>query len=265
MTLEQTEQWKAAITDDGEWEAMYAMVALLPKSAGPPLDSLGDLVQKKLLGDQERLTNWGVPCWAMSLWYQCAHWGWQQKQPWVPEFIRRSEAALIGLQILYPDRDLAEPVYGRLLLRFLHEVYQPLAEWIRQGASRPRRPVLSWDFERLVIFQELCGRWDAPDPTEWQELRKRIWDYTQSKAYSSLRDVYRCIEIAQVVLWGGHEWWWKATGDDLAQRILNEYTTKEGQKILRLQGKTSSIEHVADAFLIALEAERPAPNWLPGK
>lgn len=112
VTPEQNEEWLSAI---------------------PLLDysDLHALTEKGLQQSAGRLIRGKVPSWAVLLREKLIANAWPYYS-WVPDFALRSEVALIGLQLLYPDKFDAGQIYRNVRLRLIHEALRPFVEHTEQ-------------------------------------------------------------------------------------------------------------------------------------
>ncbi len=119
----------------------------------------------------------------------------------------------------------------------------------------------------MVALYELCGHPRAADRIEWVNLLialvEQIGDATLSKAHADLLVCFRCTEVVQLIVFGDEEKWWRATGADLAERIIGQYYRAPGSNRTPDRPAINGAEAIATAFLIALESECPTPDWLP--
>ncbi|MGC4043158.1 MAG: hypothetical protein QM758_05095 [Armatimonas sp.] len=235
MTPEQNKQWKQAILGDGSespyehWKALYAVAALLPEPIG--------FLQKAWRESEERLAGWGVPGWARECRTRCAYQSWEDSahdSGWVPEFALRSETALLGLQLLYPSERAQFDAYQRVLLRFVHKVLEPFVLWVlEQNRSGYQHEIDVYEqYARLIAEPSLL----QVENTDWMlylfdlhdDAMRQIWSGSQfvdlKFFFLKLTDRYRLCT--------------KETSDN--------YT-----------------DLIAQAYLAALEAECPPPDWLP--
>ena len=244
MTPEQDEQWQAAIN---------------------PLDYL-DYHALSLQGREEstaRLAAQGVPGWAAQLRIYLISRDSDQMESWQPRFGLHSEAALIGIQIQYPyDADLV-PVYQRLFVRFVAEALRPLAEW-----GRAQNDLWRVSYPPLVALYEHCVTLSL-DREEW------AWLETLFQSLSEKRKSYHAYFLALELLTAT-----RYLLDTEAQLPRDDPKRINLKKILwylnALHQWRSAIEAreafsedashnelIASAYLTALEAECPPPDWLP--
>lgn len=151
LTSEQNEAWQKAIN-------------LLDHLDFHALSGAG------LLESKSRLANLGVPKWAIPLRAQLITQGWyvQDREPWVPDFVLRSEVALVGLQIRHPIPEDAELAERRLVLRFVAEALRPFVEHARHADWYRRN-----GYTAIVNLFHLCERSSATGSiTRWpRDLR----------------------------------------------------------------------------------------------
>ncbi|MGC4043239.1 MAG: hypothetical protein QM758_05500 [Armatimonas sp.] len=267
MTQEQNEQWQSAIN---------------------PLDYLDfhALSEAGSCESETRLATWGVPAWAVKLRAQLITLGWLKSinEMWVPSFALRSETALIGLQIRYPTHTLAELTYPRLFIRFITIVLRPFVEYAQQADWYRRN-----GYKPLIKLYQLCERYRAIGnvagwPKYLEPFPKRVlreflascpplpWDRIKSESEeSAASEIYWAYYHSQDLL--------KAIPSLLnpnASTIRDKSVTSAParfahnmatQYMLGLEDSTERerkhTDRIAAAFLAALEAECPPPDWLP--
>lgn len=225
-----------------------------------------------LMGCSARLTRRGVPFWALRFREDLANLGQAAGGEWVPDFALRSEVALVGLQLLYPDPTEAEPVYRRTYIRFVAELLLPVVEWVARGDGRRQLAC-----KKLLALQGQCEKFTGLfEPEDWYEL-----DYL----YGRPRDDVRFDNEA--------ESWLATHAQALGQEIFGElrlilemspsrhvpvraWIERADYVYQLLQGSTQPrsdwgngrrttvhAETLARCFLAPLEAECPPPDWLP--
>ncbi|MGC4042419.1 MAG: hypothetical protein QM758_01290 [Armatimonas sp.] len=248
MTPEESEQWQQAIN---------------------PLDYLDHYATSwtGLRESTERLLGLGVPNWAAESRKFCMTQGMYAKEIWISEFAFRSEVALVGLQVLYPDSGERHQVHGRVLLRFLQEAFTPFAAWTLDGGRRRRHT-----FGALVTLVEICGCAEMPDPAEWQKLDDempfevggiKLAPVQRRETSGCLLTCSLCVMFARKYLFEGKDIQSVPLEYDPAHRIIDVYSDrKPGIQVCQSQGIPNVTEFVANAFLTALESECPAPKWL---
>ncbi|MGC4043237.1 MAG: hypothetical protein QM758_05490 [Armatimonas sp.] len=235
MTPEQNEQWRQAIN---------------------PLDYL-DFHAISYEGVEEstaRLRELGAPGWTTRTRFTLLTS--VPKSPALPdcsllfpEFALRSEVALVGLQLLYPDQAEAAVVYQRILKLFLHNALLPLA-------------VLP-EIER---FCQLCAN---PNSTrqEWEALGAEKTSF--SKLYYRHEDWWGAAKIHEGACWFLYyqqEDGWEATHHDFGAMLLLVYGKPlelMWRDFLSKQREGIPIHSLTTHFLNALETECPPPDWLP--
>lgn len=238
MTPEQNEQWKAAIQ---------------------PLDYLDfHALSPEGLERFKRRTKArkSAPGWAVYTRNHFVSDGWQLAQPWVPEFALHSEAAMFGLRFLYPEFSDRAELYSRLLLDFLHRVMANV-------------PV---DLPELQELHKLSGLTDF-SKDEWKALelglRKRRVEFSGSPAkYAYLGVSLACVGAVQNICCSAPEQWWDREVFGLSTKLTFLFDVRKDEclvpadRLAELR-RTGPMQPVATAFLAALEAECPPPDWLP--
>lgn len=242
MTPEQNEKWKKTV-----------LPIALEIHGGHGLT--GDALVESF----DRLENWEVPGWAAELRISILHLG--DSEPWCPNFAIRSEAALMGIQILRDNDPYLWAVYQRLFVRFVAEALRPFVEWIREHDDYRRG-----GYSFLVQLFELCERLPLP-VDEWLET----WRMTSDAQYRHMPEFDHAKELvvelrreARIIFQGEVPW-----GSARPLEPLLEHLNRQHQ--WRLEGKAATgftdganyTRLIADAYLIALEAQCPAPDWLP--
>lgn len=236
MTPEQEEQWRTAIN---------------------PLDYLDfhALSETGLRASARRLRkDNSAPGWAIMGRRYCIVQAWEEGKSWVPQFALRSEVAMAGLALLYPQWDARALLYRRLLLDFLYLALAPFAE----------------NLEPLDGVRDLCLLSSTEEQT-WKErqllLRRVHSAYKRSLDLYCLHVADRCIGILRRILFPPPEKWWKDSGLYLVDHLAwlykqrTEYGSFARSKRASLR-EQNPYHPVANAFLAALEAKCPPPDWL---
>lgn len=241
LTSEQNEQWKRAIN---------------------PLDHVDfhALSDDGIEAFRKRFdTGKRAPSWALTVRSHCIYEGRREAEAWVPEFAWRSEVAMAGVTILYPHPEDRVDFYRSLLVDFLHRVLAPLVE----------------DYPTLRGLHELLGNREQQEPLLSEQLRaieeKRLeiaslkeWnDYTS--AYGSALSMAEAIIKMLTLIYFDPSQKWRTRG---GLALANSLTVVHTFRIECLESLSedfpyqSPYQPVADAFLAALEAECPPPDWL---
>ncbi|MGC4043930.1 MAG: hypothetical protein QM758_09045 [Armatimonas sp.] len=299
MTPEQNEQWQNAVMQAyapdsqgvflEQWiehrDATFTLMALMPEKER--FAFLGERLQARA----KPLTEWDVPSWATLLRNRCITEGVDAKALWIFDFAFRCDIALIGIQLRYPTQQERLAAYRRLLLSFFVQGLTPVVDWVEHQEEEARR-----FFRDLVDLYDLISDLNSPpSKNEWQAKQRSLEHRAKAEEdlYVSLGLCYRLVEIALIVLCSEPERWWNATQSDLADCFFevqqwpgkwrpsspprsrltgvagffyrNDRPQLYGWSPYHFDGPatTSDAEPVAHAFLTALEAECPPPDWLP--
>ncbi|MGC4043616.1 MAG: hypothetical protein QM758_07400 [Armatimonas sp.] len=268
MTPEQNEQWRRTIlplTDHltgDEWVAERAMVALLPAK---------ERVRRFIfIFGEVQLANWDVPSWAREMRLAILIWRLDHvTEPWAMRFALRSVAALTGIQITTPGEAEQVLMFQRIFARFAQEVLRPFVEWVRQmQIGEARRD----NYKPIMTLYDAYEGFIPPAGEEpWFSLYVNLSGMDEQGNRSEMHD---CLRLAQVLL-----------GNTLIQFNLvhlfstdpptwNPYSITYAinrQHQCRLMTNEGDLyddgpdytEPIAQAFLTALEAECPPPDWLP--
>lgn len=254
MTPEQNAQWQAAI-NPMDYLDFYAF----------SWEGLREAV--------ERLMDWGVPAWAILLRDELIARGWDQEEQWVPRFALRSEAALVGLQILYPYPVVAERVQQRIFVRFVEEALWPFVEHSQQA-----NPYLQQGYAPLVELYALCGQYQNynyssrfPWPRVSELFPRRELDTRRPES----REIFladtlgrRLLQALDHVEDPDDKRYWDSKSVEDIERLVEMWNTQHQWSNAIASGKSqpeemSYLKRVASAFLMALETACPAPDWLP--
>ncbi|MGC4043452.1 MAG: hypothetical protein QM758_06575 [Armatimonas sp.] len=290
LTPEQNEQWQKAILGYGtesyleKWKAVPALAALLPEPSMFRFQSIQP--------SEERLTALGVPDWANHFRMHCAIRSWADDKDashWVPEFLLRSEVALVGLTLRHPCHAEKEVAYMRLCVRFVTEALQPFVEhaqkvgWRRRGYYKP--VVKLYRFCESYSTMGSALRW----PKHLDSLPKRV-----------LREFLSTVEFLLFMLvplrkgedtralpkphegFSAHclsECFLAGVTSILNPDAVTPEDPFNGWSVIlivdfletqhrwsrdgRKDSDHSYTDLIAGAFLAALEAECPPPDWLP--
>lgn len=191
-----------------------------------------------------------APGWAVQARNRFVFDGFQRTQPWVLQFALRSEVAMVGVPLLYPEFEERASLYRKLMLDFLH------------------RALIAAPVE-LPELETLCTLCIAPDfsDEEWADLRrvirKRLAEFTGYPAERvSLVVTQDCIDAVRSY----REDWWPIEVFALPAKLtwLHEARADSALPAYQLEEmrRIGAIQPVADAFLTALEAECPTPDWI---
>lgn len=262
MTLEQNERWKKAIQ---------------------PLDYLDfhALSHTGLQETAQRLASWGAPGWAIQLRESLVAMSLAPLKPlerrneivlegWHPTFGLRSEVALLGIQIFHPDAQKRQDIYSRVLARFALEAIHPFIEYAQRSS-----PVLQEGYKPIAELSVFFAWFLAPPPKDFPDVPH----FPQEPMDESSREK---VEIYWARYMGNHllkeactilgfrgeavpHAWTNTRKDSIDHAII--YLNRQHQ--WRMGGAENNkylanfTEPIADAFLTALEAECPPPDWLP--
>ncbi|MGC4043271.1 MAG: hypothetical protein QM758_05660 [Armatimonas sp.] len=279
MTSEQNKQWQKAILpmalgfSEESRAAERTFATLLPRTERYTRSV-------KLLERGDHLTNWGVPYWATDLRSTLIFFEFESLEPWHWEFAIRSETALVGVQILNPNDKNRLPIYQRIFVRFVAEVLRPMVEYAHPIVGYRQR-----GYKPLGKLYELCEEFTPPgNAKDWPEpdhlfppetVLVQSYEVGGAETYNVARaGHYALTEIRSIFDTGDgvikesiecsdaweqtsflhdmtvcvnlmHRWRMGIDADSEAY-VLNVYT-----------------EPMAQAYLAALEAECPPPDWLP--
>ncbi|MGC4043321.1 MAG: hypothetical protein QM758_05920 [Armatimonas sp.] len=247
MTPEQNNRWRKAV----RLLDYFDFHAISPEGLAA--------FEKRLKADR------GAPGWAIQARSYCITDGLAKSQLWVPEFALRSEIALLGLKILYPEKEDRIALYRRLLPEFLSRVLASLAD----------------DYPMLQELHKLLSAGEQSEPL-LSEQRKLLSD---KRFELSLRDTFHqpdpdpaqqyvlriaseCAELVRLAHFAAPLQWWGRGGLELAAKLIWCYEERikfggfSGSHLERLESLGTHLP-VTDAFLATLEAECPSPDWLP--
>lgn len=246
MTQEQIEEWQRAI---------------MPVAFGV-LDQY-EMTEAGLVDSLDRLKFRGVPGWAIELRRQCISAGWEEKEPWVPEFTLRSETALVGLQLLYPTSSARIDVYRRVFLQFYYDALKPF-----ENQAEESSPALG------LVRQYYEKRHEPIVEQEWRDALKTVTSeyHNAAAGHPETLDLLTLVRSLfrdwQSVLLRPSEYdsWWNSprTGaiSDLVHRLNQQHQWQiEGSPADDMGGIYTDV--IAQTFLTALEAECPEPEWMP--
>ncbi|MGC4043318.1 MAG: hypothetical protein QM758_05905 [Armatimonas sp.] len=246
------------------------------KEAINPLDYLDwyALSEAGLRESAKRLAGWRVPDWAIQLRTAIISEGWHTSQSWVPDFALRSEVALIGLQILHPDKFDAGQIYRCVRLRFLHEALKPFVEYAEQLVSE-HKDVLRTCYLPLLELHQVTEFTNTPPAgaafqviqDDTTERRKWLNRYADDLGLQEGRDaVDLATDLAQL---GAKK---SSAVFGICDSLNRQHHWRQGQNPEELCHTLETIDLInihyrliGTAFLTALESECPAPDWLQGQ
>ncbi|MGC4043613.1 MAG: hypothetical protein QM758_07385 [Armatimonas sp.] len=229
----------------------------------------------------------GVPNWAILFRSFCVYSSWQSGVNWVPEFLLRSETALLGLAIWHSDKkEAATLAYQQLAIHSVAQALKPFVKHSRNPkVGRRRRRA----YKPLVKLYHLCQRYLAQNSTlRWPEhidpfpVRFRdglvrilglhtVVDRLESDESYFARTLGMDLLLGIAAILRSGSFMSDMSGMsvrhfkglditdlivDLSRmhRLMHDEELNNGSDYTRL---------IADAFLTALEAECPPPDWLP--
>lgn len=201
----------------------------------------------------------GAPCWALEIRRRCTAEGWATRESWVPDFALRSEVAMVGLKLMHPKPDDRVSLYRQLLGDFLNRALLPFEEnlepirTLRDLCLTRETTHAHWNHQQRLI-QEARRVNDGNSKAEPEEP---LWHYEQHL----LQLASQCVETARHVQLFPPEQWWLTFGDHLVGRFC--WTHRWRIKRFPEAEEGGPYRPVADAFLAAIEAECPLPDWLP--
>lgn len=241
--------YPAGVPTDGEctleeWlnhrMAEAALLALMPEAKR--FDFQKDQVQSSII----RLTGWGIPLWILDF---RNRWVTMHNQPWGREFTFRTEVALVGLQFLYLAQDARTEAYRRVVLGFVLGALRPLVDHAEA----------SQEYAGLLQICQLCesdGLYMAPQ--RWRDIHNRFGSHVvetpaKTRAKSLVDDFIRiaCSGLFQP----------DTPQDRNVTGVILFHLGKEYQSCFRKD--RAQTDRIVQAFLNALEAECPPPDWLP--
>lgn len=251
--------------------------AMMPVALGV----IGDQYEFTEEGMQEsvkRLTQLGVPGWASHLRIALLSWNEKPWEPWGPEYILpwhprfaiRSETALVGIQLLTPQLQDLKQTYQRLFIGFLAETLRPFMTFAQQSGKYRQG-----NYRVLNDLFELCDRFaftTRPAPQgEWDAL----WERSESKVFAYADEEPHVLVVTEAMLTVARSLldpndavpWTNSRAGALGSII--EGVTRQYQWRVKGYGSSDYLHTVlyaqllADAYVAALEAIRPPPDWLP--
>lgn len=270
MTPEQEERWReailpmAALLNGEQWEVQRTLLALLPEQERV-LHFLSILGNKPFEG-------WGVPKWASQFWAVLLLWRLDHcTASWVPSFALRSKAALIGIPIRTPDPVAHQVIYQRVFVRFVQEALRPFAAW-----TEKMQPGEIWriSYKPLTALYYACESFTPPaEPEPWSRLYQRLEKLDRQPGSEAIRgrqlvgnlrnailiqlNLEKTISSAACSL--NPNWSSVTITHGLNRQHQWRRHSKEGKSFKDGPNYTKLI---ATAYLTALEAECPAPDWL---
>lgn len=174
---------------------------------------------------------------------------------YLPTFVIRCETAIVGICLYYRTEDACRIVYRRALFRFLREVLQPFAEWAESDSEQRRT-----DYRFLSAIYAACESTDRARTSPWPELMEKIQE-ERKQELSLERDNAMSAASACIEAFFG------ASYTIIADVPAYMVEMLERQHKWRVDGDPDSpqdyTELVAQAFLTAIEAECPEPEWMP--
>lgn len=244
LTRKQKEKWQAAVPllDYTDFQALRQ----------EELEAFGKRIQARR----------GAPCWAIEIRRRCIDQAWRYNQPWVPEFALRSEIAMVGLKVLTTNPDSRVELYRRLLLDFLHRALAPFSPNVAP----------------LEDLRTLCQNRGAEE-AQWAETRQamekeriRQGGHTIHPYSEASREAYiphclqlgvSCADLTRRILFTSPEKWWNTTegGRELAFWLSWTHRRRIESGAAPVPGVKGPYQPVTNAFLAALEAECPPPDW----
>lgn len=216
-----------------------------------------------------RLDSRGVPAWATRLRNCLLSWGSEQVEPWYPDFAIRSEAALVGIQLIASTDRERKRISQRLFARFVTEALRPFVDWVRQ-----RNDQRQGGYRPLITLYERCERFTSPARVkEWN----RLWvTFEDLVGYQQMEELFHAMDLGldllrelRAISYPETHRRWKSMGSTAVEGIVARLNRQHQWRLDGNAGKTFAdgpnyTELVAAAFLIALEAECPTPDWLLG-
>lgn len=242
MTSEQNEKWQKSINvlDYLDHHALNLEVLAA--------------TQKRIKGRR------GAPGWALELRRRCIAQGWTKWENWVPEFALRSEVAMVGLTLLHPKPEERVSLYRCLLGDFINRALVPFADNLEPiGRLRDLCLACNTTQEQWNNQQRQIQQWRLVSSSR---IRTMPEDRTALYEDHRLQFAALCVEIARFIQLYGPEEWWLTGGTNLVSGIF--FLHRRRIELFPEAADEGAYRPVADAFLAALEAECPPPNWLYG-
>lgn len=239
MTPEQNEQWRKAIPllDYGDFYALSA-------------EGIEQSTKRILAGR-------GAPGWAVTARSVTISNGWKGKETWVPSFALRSEVAMIGLNLLYPEPEAHMALYRRLLRNFTSQALAPLVDVC---------PLLH-ELHALTLgsFSDKARLSGLDQALKERRLALAGQPYDQDQHFHFQR-IEECVELLRLMLLEPPRQWWSRGGLHLGYYLSSfyEFHIKEDRASGSLSEeieRQGPYQPVADAFLAVLESECPPPDW----
>ncbi|MGC4043456.1 MAG: hypothetical protein QM758_06595 [Armatimonas sp.] len=208
--------------------------------------------------------------WAQDMWMSLLTYRSDQiTTPWIARFALRSQAALIGIQITTPDNIDRDALYQRIYVRFIQETLHPFVDWVKTMQSGDARYNA---YKPVIALYCACEGFTGPaDAAEWRRLHQRLSNLARAEGF----EAFKAWQLAESLLNGiivrlnlekampsSFVFFWKPF------TVLYPLNRQHQWRLDGQEGKTPldgsySIELIADAFLVALEAKCPPPDWLP--
>lgn len=246
MTLEQNEAWHKAILEKyplEKWSdyrnATSTLASMMPKAE----------YRAFLKGCLELpFHTWDIPGWAVELRNVSIGWSltvpepWEE--PWLFDFALRSEVALVGLQFRHPTQKARVEAYRRLLIDFLTRGSKIFVDWMEAEDDEGKLV-----YHDIAALYELIHGLSVPRRKVLQRFLE-CRDPAQLKPRYRKLHSYRLLEILHTVLFQEPEQWWNTPDMDLARRFLE------------LLPWDIEPDFLFQAYLSALEAECPPPDWI---
>ncbi|MGC4043278.1 MAG: hypothetical protein QM758_05700 [Armatimonas sp.] len=258
MTPEQNAQWQEAVMQaypapisDGQertleqWRnhriAEAAVVSLLPE------DERTAFLKGRLKDSRKRLTDWNLPEWTLEM---RDYWVPGYTEP-SPDFTFRCNVGLIGLQVRHSLPEEQAETHLRLLCGFLSRALRPLIEY----AETNKYTELRQDLEGYYQICQLCeSEGHYQESQRWLEIQNNFrpgWPPTSMRTRAPLL-VYAFAKFVRRNFFQVKE---SGTLQSMNSQLL--YLSEE------YEGCSLPDNRIAQAFLEALEAECPPPEWLP--
>ncbi len=259
MTPEQHEQWQEAImqaypapTPDGhegtfeQWKnhriAEAALLSLMPEAEQVTF------LKKRVESSVEHLAGWNLPDWTLETRDYCAS---EFYKPWMPDFLFRANAILIGMNVRYGAPEEQGKPYLRLLTGFFRRLLRPLVEY----AETVDNASLRYEYEGYYQICCLCESDDHYlDSQRWLDIQNHFGP-SGPGASSRIRAPFLVDALVKRVRRTCFQV--DEPGALRSMESLLSYLGAEYKECSLLENR------MAQAFLDALEAECPYPDWLP--
>lgn len=229
-----------------------------------------------------------MPDWAIQQRYDLVWDVAKRHNEYLATFTVRVEVAATGISVLHSSRKSLLVVYRRVYFRYIYEMLKPIVEWAIATGAYDKFP---YSFGAVQKVHRLCAEVlealnESPAAASaiWASLdvkEKTPPELTPSEESCGYPGLVTLVRMAELCHWDGmpflqesKPWWkwprekqatWKSPGDagvvNLA--LLLQYWPIWGPECEIQAAGVLCSNRIAQAFLAALEAECPTPDWLP--